>query len=131
MNSLLERIQAIKQVFGTLTDKMLITPEGIEQADGFDIWPTDLQLFKYMVENGAFKSAEFKPPNGYKILDFLTLLSHLQDEKRQREWQAEQDELNRLFKTMPVEAQNEFRVWLKKPHIKISFSQTVQIFKSQ
>ena len=102
--SLLSRIDQIESLFKTLVDATQLTQDATLSETCPDIWPSDLSLFKWIVEHGVMKSAKFKPPNGYKILGFLTLLSFLQEEQREKSWQEQRDEMNGLFKTMPPEA---------------------------
>lgn len=130
IHSILDRLHQIEQLFETLTDTAVLTQDAIKSEYCPEAWPYDLATFKAIVERGVMKSAKFKPPHGYKVLSFLTLLSFLQDEQREKDWLEERDEMNRLFKTMQPEAQSEFKTWLRKPHFEISFSQTVQIFKN-
>lgn len=128
---LLDRLDYIEAAIGTLTDRPQLACTELSTLDGCDIWPQDLATFKRIVERGIMKSANFKPPNGYEILNFLTLLCHLQEEKRERDWQKERDEMNRLFKTMPEEKQNEFRAWTKSHKHTLTDSQTFQLYKNQ
>ena len=136
--SLIGRVKDTKQALGTITDKLRLSQSEVSQLPEFH--QSDLTLFRYIVENGVMKSAEFRSPHGYKILDFLTMLCLMQEAERMTceealhgPWEAEREELATLFDTMTPEAQGSLIAWQEKcgrAQVQISFSQTIQIFKS-
>ena len=101
--SILDRLSYIEQICGTLTERLQIDQSSVTALQGSEVWPEDLALFKRIVAGGILKPARFRAPMGYKILDFLTLLYHLQEAQREKEWGKEWDELQERINTLPKE----------------------------
>lgn len=129
VTSLIGRVKDTKAQLGTITDKLALNQS--EAPDLPDFHQSDLTLFRYIVENGVMKSAEFRSPHGYKILDFLTMLCLMQEAERERVDREQRAEMNALFLRMTPAAQAEFKAWVKKPgHFKLTDSQTFQLFNN-
>lgn len=88
-------VRDVEQVFGTLTDKLRISNDLPKNCP--EIFQEDLQVFRFMVKNGVLKEARFRPPEGYRILDFLTYLSQLQALQSPKTDATQRKELNEIY----------------------------------
>lgn len=77
---LFSKVKDIKQQFGTLTDTtvLLSGTVGGGEIQAAELSENDLVKFRMIVRKGLMKSAEFRPPHGYKILGFLIYLRRIQ-----------------------------------------------------
>lgn len=91
---LIARVRDVEQCYGTLTDKTMLSGP----ADGPMIFPPDLALFKQVVENNVMAAPEFRAPMGYKVLDFLTMLSLKQEADRAKTDREQKAELNQIYR---------------------------------
>ena len=137
--SLIDRVKDTKAQLGTITDKLALNQS--EAANLPEFYQSDLTLFRYIVENGVMKSAEFRSPHGYKILDFLTMLCLMQEAERMTyeealagPWEAEREELIAIFETWSPEMQDEHLAWQEErqgpkagDHIKLKTGETVEV----
>jgi hypothetical protein len=94
---LIDRVRDVQREFGTITNKLTLQT-AFETTICPDIFPPDLLLFRQIVERGVMEAADLRPPTGYKVLDFLTMLHHLQEQKRNRDDKEQRAELNNLYK---------------------------------
>ena len=95
VSRLISRIRDVERCYGTLTSKILLSGPD----DGPMIFKPDLELFKQIVENNVMAALEFRAPMGYKVLDFLTMLSLRQEADRARTDREQRAELNQIYRT--------------------------------
>lgn len=93
------RIQDIEAVFSTILDKTTLAAV-FPHTDPLHVWLTtsDLAIFRQAVASGTMKEARFRSPTGYRVLDFLTLLYEMQQQRYSENVRAEKVELQNLCK---------------------------------
>ncbi len=95
----MQSVHDIEVVYATLTDQSVLAAV-FPYTDPCHVWltPRDLAVFRKIVSTNALTAARFQGPNGYKILDFLTLLYEMQQRRYAEIAKAERDELNAIYK---------------------------------
>jgi hypothetical protein len=91
-------VHEVERIFGTLTDKNQIS-NVLPLCDPQTIFltPYNLEVFKRIVSTCVLSDPKFRPPNGYKILGFLTFLYQKQQTRIGEAQQQERNELNALY----------------------------------
>lgn len=93
----MQDIALVKITLGTITDKAALCLGNHTLCP--DFFGSDLGLFRWIVENGIMKSPEYRNPMGYKVLDFLTMLSLRQEADRAKTDREQRAELNQIYRT--------------------------------